>query len=408
MNTMDTRSVISMLALVAVLAPAGCNGPTKSGKLARAEARDRIAQFNAHFTFDQAEQDFKVGQFDRALRTIDAGIEQEPEVPDFFVLKGRIHLEQNDLEDAIHAFLSAVELDPNHAEGHYFAGIVYQRWSDDEEAFGHYRAAFQVDSDNVHYLIATAETLIAMGELVEAQEFVKSRLTYFEHNSALRHLLGQIALLNGDPATAARLYWEALLLDAENTPLLEELAWAQYDAGMFAECRESLEILDTRLEGEPRTDLLHLEARCLVVLNRGTEAQSLYLRLKSSDPSNPSVWIEFGTVAWKRGDYRWVAECSLRTIDLAPARFEGYLLKGLFEQHKGRSEDAIREFRKAVSRSQDTVITHLALGRALEEAGHSRDALTAYGKALEVDPQSPGARSLYSSLADRMHVAAAE
>ena len=109
-----------------------------------------------------------------------------------------------------------MDKDEQCAEAHYFAGIVFQRWSDDEQAYEHYMQAFEQESDNVQYLLASAESLVALGEFGAARELVEPKLSYFEYNSALQHLLGQIALLEGDVQEAATRYAEARMLDPEN------------------------------------------------------------------------------------------------------------------------------------------------------------------------------------------------
>jgi len=403
---MHLRLSLPVLLLAAAVMTTGC-GPTKAGLDARAAARERINAFNANFTCDQARQEFEVGQFERALRDVELAIEQSPDVPEFHVLKGRIHLETHRLERAAEAFSTALEKDARCAEAHYYAGIVYQRWSDDTQSYAHYRSAYDIEADNVQYLLAAAEAMIALGRLDEARGLVDARLAYFEHNAALRHLLGQIALLEGDPKTAAQLYAEARLLDPDNDLLLEELAWAQYEAELYAQCHDTVTMICEKMD-EPRADLIHLQARCLTMLDRPAEAHRLYLQLTRCSPAEASVWVEFGTIAWKLGDYRRVAQCGVRVVSLAPDRYEGYMLKGLYERHHGRLDEAARLLQVAADRADETSLPHLLLGRTLEEAGRDRAAMNAYADAMRVDPQSTEARSLYQQLEARLRVAAAE
>jgi tetratricopeptide (TPR) repeat protein len=399
--------LFTLCAAAGTLTLAACNGPTKAGIEAREEARARIDEYGAKFTYDQAKQDFETGQFDRALKTITAAIEAIPDAPEFHLLQGRILLEMNELQKAVQAFHMAVEKDDKLADAHYYAGIVFQRWSDDEKAFEHYNAAYEIDPDQVAYLIAATEALIALGEFEQARTFVEGRLDYFESNSAMRHLLGQIALFEDDRKKAARLYSEALMLDADNDALLEELAWVQYEAGLYGDCHSSVKLLQTR-EDQERLDLMQLEARCLTMLDRAVDAHVIYSALTRRDPSNASVWIEFGTLAWKLGDFRRVAQCGVRTMNIAPDRFEGYMLKGLYERNEGRFDEAAAELRHAAGLAKGTVLPHLLLGRTLEQAGHAREALTVYGQAMKLDPESTDARSLYSALSESMHIATAE
>jgi tetratricopeptide (TPR) repeat protein len=404
---MHLRPLLIISCLTALGLLDGCGGPTQAGLQARAEARERLGAYTAQFTYDQARQEFESGQFDHALRDIERAIQQAPDVAEFDLLKGRIHLEAGDLEPAVEAFAVALEKDPELAEAHYYTGIVLQRWSDDEQAFDHYRQAYELEHENVQYLLATAETLIALGEFGEAKTMVEARMAYFEHDPALRHLLGQIALLEDDPATAARYYEEARLLDPDNLTLLEELAWARYDAAQYGQCLETVCLLQDRLE-EPRSDLLHLEARCLAMLDRATEAHSRFMTLTKLVPDDETVWIEFGTLAWRLGDYRRMVQCSVRAIELAPDRFEGYMLKGLYERQQGRGASARQLMQQAADRAKDDVLPHLLLGRMFEEDGELRAALDAYASALQINPDSPEVQALYAHAKEQLRVATAE
>ena len=403
---MHARPILTISASILLLALAGC-GPTKAGMQARADARSRIDAISAQFTYEQAKQEFEAGQFERALRDIDLAIEQSPESAQFELLRGRIHLETHRLQNAIDAFMTAIEKDPEYAEAHYFAGIVFQRWSDDEQAFAHYTKACELESDNVQYLVATAEALIALGEFEAARQAIETKLEYFENNCAMKQLLGQIAMLQGHCEVAVKYFSDARLLDPDNYPLLEELAWAQYDAGLYGQCYETVQLIQEQYSSE-RIDLIHLQARCLVMMDRFAEAHNRYMTLTRLSPADASVWIEFGTLAWELGDMRRVSQCGVRAVALAPDRFEGYMLKGIYERGKGRVDEAVKLLIQAADLAPDSVIPHLLLGRTLEEAGDGQAALIAYANAMRTDPQSEEARSLHRTLQKKLQVASAE
>ncbi|MBT8485405.1 MAG: tetratricopeptide repeat protein [Phycisphaerales bacterium] len=404
---MKIRSILTLAAVAGLFAAGGCNGPTKAGLEARANAQERIADFGAEFTYDQARQEFEVGQFKRALRTIDQAIAARPTVGEFHVLRGRILLETGRLEAAAASFQTAAEQNESLAEAYYYQGIVHQRWNEDEQAFDAYARAFELERDNVQYLLASAEALVAFGQYAQAREKLEDRMVYFENNSAMRHLLAQIAVLEGDDERAAELYDEARVLDPEDAHLLEEHAWVQYDAHRFGPCLETIKQLKST-STTPRPDLDHLEARCLAMLDRSNEAYSKYINLSQDDPNNVSIWIEMGTLAWRLGDHRRMAECSQRTIELAPDRFEGYMLKGLFERHRGRLDQAIEQLENAAQRSLSSALPHMLLGQTLEDAGRQESALAIYGHACRIEPANSDAEMLRNQLAAKMEVASAE
>jgi tetratricopeptide (TPR) repeat protein len=401
MSNRSLPTVLSIALLACLLGAAGC-GPTKAGIKARADAQGRMNAVGAQFTYDQAKQEFNAGQFDRAQRNIELAIERNPNSAQFEVLRGRIFLESHKLERAVDAFMTALEKDESCAEAHYYAGIVFQRWSDDEQAYTHYLGAYELEPDNVQYLLASAESLIALGEFGAARNLVEPKLSYFEYNAALQHLLGQIALLEGEVDEAARRYAEARMLDPENMALTEELAWVQFDAQQYSACLETVRFIQSRCAAQ-RSDLLHLEARCLSQLDRLTDAHGAYLELSRMTPADPTVWTEFGTVAWELGDYRRVAQCSVRAISIAPSNYEGYLLKGLYERRQGRLEEALRLFHQAAELSDVAVTPHLMLGRTCEEADLPAEAMKAYARALEIEPDNHEAGLLHAALKQRMY-----
>ncbi len=102
---MSTRPILIVIVLLLAFGSSltGC-GPSPMGIDAREAARERLNLINAQFTYDQAMQAFEVGRFDKALRGVNAAIEQFPESPDFYVLQGRIHLETHRLEKSIDSF----------------------------------------------------------------------------------------------------------------------------------------------------------------------------------------------------------------------------------------------------------------------------------------------------------------
>ena len=390
---MLTRTALLGTLLVAG-ALAGC-GPTRAGLEARARARERLSAVNAELSRDQAVQALESGQFEQAMKEIRHAIAMNQNWAEYRLIRGRILLETHRLEKALRSFEKALELKPEYPEAHYFCGIVYQRWSDDLRAYDHYRSAFEQEPDQVAYLLASAESLVALDQLDQATHLINTKLSYFEHNSALHHLLGQIAMLQDDPTFAAEMYEDAWRLSPEDDGMLGELAYAQYQARMFGACLRSVLQLKDRAGGDS-AEVKRLQARCLASLDRKTEARNLFIELTRIDPTDTELWVELGTVAWEIGDYHRMALCGARATALAPDRFEGYLLKGINERHHGNLKDAIMFLRQAADRAVTTALPHLLLGRVLDEHGDRQSALDAYATALRIDPDDESAKLLWS------------
>ncbi len=397
---MTVRTLVILLAAVPALAGCGTSNSVRN----RTAAHERVNRLHAELEYDQAWQSYETGQFEKALQAIDRAIAQDAANAGYHVLRGRICMEVHRLERAAEAFEAAIRLDPKNADAHYFCGVVHQRWSDDARAYEHYAAAHEIDPAHVGYLLAAAESLVAQERYDEARELVEPRLDYFEHNPALRHLLGEIAMLRDDPQTAADLFSEAWRLDPEDTSLLEVLADAQLEAGKYEDCLRSVREL-RRQSAEKRPDLIRAEARCLALMGRPEDAAGLYMELTRLDPDDVETWADLGAIAWQSGDFHRTALAASRLTALVPERYEGYLLKAVNERHHGNLREAVALLRESARRSPDEALPHLLLGRVLEEAGQPEEALRAYARALELEPDDRETHDLHRRLSRELLVA---
>ncbi|HWB20976.1 MAG TPA: tetratricopeptide repeat protein [Phycisphaerales bacterium] len=393
-------SLLLPSALLCVIFLSGCNGPTSAGLKARSEAQQRLNIINAQVNYQQADNFFKTGQFDKAAREIRIAIERYPELGKYFVLQGRIQMEQHMLQDAQTSFNKAVEKDPKNAEAHYYAGIVYQRWSDDEQAYSNYKQALELDPNNISYVLATAESLIALGELDAAKQVVEPRLKYFENNAAMRQILGQVALLQNNPQEAVNQFTQARLDRPDDMALLEELMWAQYRAELYSACLESVTSLIDHTQNS-RPDYSMMQARCLTHMGRQPEARNVYVRISRETPADPAVWSELGVLCWDMGDWNRLSSCGQRLITLQPDRYEGYLYSGLFEQQRGNTDKARELFEQAAKRDTDSALPHMILGQLLQNSGDLVAARSAYAKAVEIEPNNSDAKALYQQVSDQ-------
>ncbi|MDG2055347.1 MAG: hypothetical protein P8J86_11645 [Phycisphaerales bacterium] len=395
---MSLRMVLILLAAIS-LPLSACNGPTKAGIVARKDAHGRMDKVNAQLTFDQAQRSFETGQFSESLRQINASIARYDKLPEFHVLQGRILMEMHKLGAAHAGFLKAVELNDKYHEGYYFLGVVYQRWSNDEKAYEYYRAAYDNDTENIQYLLASAESLIALQQYTAAKELITERSAYFEHNGELRHLLAQIVALQGDHKTAAGLYEEARLLKTDDAQLLYEKAQAEYSAGLYGEAYESL--CRTQKSGAPADpSLMHMQARCLQLMGRENEARQVYLRVVRAKPGDSEAWRELGLLAIDIGDIRRLELAGTRLVELRPDEGYGYFFLGLHHLERGVIDEAIRLLNEAMDREGCNVMAGVVLGHLYEGIGDSGKAKDVCALVLEAEPSNVYGKNLYQRLAE--------
>ncbi len=347
---------LTAVALLGVETLAGCKGQSTAGVEARKNAKDRFDKVGVGVARAQASQALEAGQFTEALKHIDKVIVVAPTDSKAHLLRGRIVLEMGRLESAANEFKYAHELNPGCDECCYYLGVVYQRWSRDEEAHAHYAAALAIEPTNAHYLLSEAETLLALNRVEEAKRLVDDTLCHFEFNSALAHLRSEIAAAEGDDEQALHFIELAVTLAPDPTLYQEDAAVVAFNAEQWDRCLIALSTLpEATIQ---RDDLLRMQARCLMLTNRGSEARDLLVRLESSVLSGKAGTtveqdLTLGYIAWLVDDLVRAEGCADRLIARNSKLCDGYLLKGLILEHRGEYESALVALSKACELDPD-------------------------------------------------------
>lgn len=350
------RTARAALAIVLVALPisAGCNGPTKAGQEARKAAKERAAEASSVIVYDQAMQSLKAGQFERALKEVDEAIFRLPEEARFWTLRGRINFETGNLEQAERDFTVAIGHDGKFAEAFYRRGLVHERWTDHDKACEDYRTASGLNPEKLAYVLAAGEVLVAEERYADAKAWLEPNLAKFGNSGVLHQLLGKVDMLSGDAVAAAARLNRAMVLDPTLPMVLEDLVRAQWAAGEWDECLRNVRRLRAeRADGEA-AELIRVEGRCLVRLERLGEARVAFSELTRNHPQDVAGWIDLGTTSWLLGDANRTRVSGDRLVELAPRRFEGYLLLGLVARADGSPDEARTLLEKARALAGDS------------------------------------------------------
>ncbi|MFO0828121.1 MAG: tetratricopeptide repeat protein [Phycisphaerales bacterium] len=371
---------LTILVLIA-LALTACGGPTKAGLEARKAARDRIGKTSSLIVYDQARQSFESGQFDRALVQINEAIIRTPEEPKYWVLRGRILLEQGHLEESLKDFQKAIAIKPECAEAYYFQGIVHERWSRDEDAIAAYRKASELDQSKVSYLLACAEMLIATKQFDEAEAMLEPRLEYFENNAPMHELLAKLAMLKNDPKTAVAHYNRALLIDPSLPMVMDNLVRAQFAAGQWQDCLVNVRRAQREGEGGRTPERMHIEGRCLAMIGRTADARNVFAELTRETPEDAQAWIDLAGVSWQLGEIPRVRTAAASVLRVAPERYEGYVFEGLIAEQEGDAAAAANWFRKAAelggaNADANLLLSSLQTGSTTQRTANAESAKT--------------------------------
>jgi Tfp pilus assembly protein PilF len=406
-----SRSIARRLSVVALAGVAG--GTLLTGCSAghgnyteefRQEANSRMDLVRAGTEWDMAHSQFLAGDLKKALRSINKALAMTETVPRIHTLKGRILFEMSELDRALESFATAIELDPAYAEAHYFSGIVFERLMQSERALEAYRAAAQSDPNNTQFAIASAEMLIQLERLDEAEVLLSRNDRTYQHSAGVRQLQGHIALMKGDEGRAIKLFEEACLLAPDEPSLLEDLARVQIEVGDYAEAEYSITRL-LRMDGTgTRRDLLHLQARCMMELDRPVEAREIYRTLANDQRGSTdfSAWFGLAKTSIVLKEDMRLREAANRMIRMSPERHEGYLMLAMFQRGKGQLESATELLDKAIERTKTDPQPAMLQAMIYHDLGRFSDALESAQIAAEIDPSSVHARTLVGAMSSEV------
>jgi tetratricopeptide (TPR) repeat protein len=188
---------------------------------------------------------------------------------------------------------------------------------------------------------------------------------------------------------AVALIEAALRQQPNSIPALEKLADIQIDRGNV----EAPAVVDKLLAADPENarGLFHL-ASLRFYQQRFDEALQLVRRSLAKDPANPRARNLLAIVYGQTFQH-----------DLADAEFrkcvadfpEDYLSLnnyGLYLLERGRPDEAIRIFIRAVDLNPDNIQAFVGLGEGYRQSGRAREAQRWYRAALRMDPDQPVAK----------------
>ena len=388
-------------ASVAVLATAvlaGCSDNKATHKENVTAAKKRWQTMRSTQMLAMAQQQFDTGDLETAESTLLEAISVDPQNARLHVLAGRIGLERSELERAHQRFTRAIEYDDEFAYAHYYRGIVLQRWKQYPEARAAYERAWELQPDNVVFLLAISEMHVALGDIDAAVALLEGKVGYFAHNGGIRLALGQLYGLKNDFKSAARWTREAAILIPDDTGVQEDLAYTQLKAGLYAEAARTFERLTRQTNATDRPALFHAVARAYTETDRLQDAKAVYLDLRRAHPRDAEVWIKLAEIAWADEQYTDALFAARRAITFAKDRPEAYIIAGMVWQKRDRTAEALEMFDTAARVAPDSAEPLLLRGITLQRAGKLAAAAEAYREAKQRQPNDARVDQLLSGV----------
>ncbi len=290
-----------------------------------------------------------------AMPILDELVGLHPEEVDFWVSKGRIHLEQDEPELAHRAFDRALELRGEDAE----------------------------------VLALQGRTLSSMGEHAAALKLLEKAMELSPEDPDVHMLAGKALDAQGKYALAEQAFDRALKLRPSDLELMNH---RKRELISLEKHEEVVKLADEILELDPRdVQTLLDQGAAYTHLGRPPLALKSYQLASDLEPESVEI-LEMVAASLKNMDQRdELAETVDRILALDPQNREAWSDKGVLLKDQDRNEEALRCFEEVISIDPEDASAHNNHGVVLAALGRYEDAAQSYRRAIELDPKDVGA-----------------
>lgn len=398
---MRGNSIVAVCGLgVAVgLGLTGCSGQGNYTREGASVAKERMNAMKSATEWEMGRQAFVAGDLDKALRKVDASLSLNQNVVKSHVLRARIMIEKGELGQSLRSLHTAITLDPQDPDAHYYLGVTYERLNRPEDAAEHFMTASEVDDYNPGYAVAAAEMLVDLNRTEEARLYLLG-LPASNDNAGIRQMLGHIALIQGNTEAAVGFFSQARLLAPDDQAIQEDLIRAQMQVGLYAPAEMNIAAIRQNKANATRRDLMQLHAEALMGVNRPVEARAIYQELLT-DPnmaSDVQAWVGLGNASYLVNDQRTLRRAASRVVALAPSSYEGYALWALCHRRDGQFAKALASVDQAILRAPKDPSFHGLRAMILADQGRTAEAVQAARVAAQLAPEESKYQTLQSQL----------
>ncbi len=250
--------------------------------------------------------------------------------------------------------------------------------------------------------IAQAVDHLKAGRRAEAAALCQGVLEREPDYPDALHMLGGMALQEGDAERAVALIGRAAALDPGQAARFLDLAVAQANLGRLEAAAESFE----RVLGLQPRHVLALQSLGQIHHQRGAFAAAVdcYQRALAVEPARASLHKGLGDSLRRLGQTDQAADAFRQALAIEPNDRPALIELGSAERDRGRLAEALDCFRRAVELEPGDGATFNLIGIVHSERGESDAAAAAYRHAISLRPDLVGARA---NLA-RLHITAGE
>jgi superkiller protein 3 len=395
---MRKKLPVLFFAMVCAAATALVGCADANRKTQKEEATEQWNAARAAVLHGLARDQFQNGNFDKARETVTQAMRLDPKNAKLHQLSAKLAIEQGQLELAERELTTARELDPKDAEADYLSGVVCQRWQKPAAAYDCYSSAVDKAPNELAYVLAKAEMLVAMDRSKDALALLQEKVSTFDHSPVIRDAIGQLLVQQGRHADAVEMLRQACALATEDNSIREHLAMAMCMNKQYREAAEMLARLLKDPKNAQRADLYLAYGECQLQCNRLPEARGSFESAAGITPTSQQAWTGLAKAALAAGDLRRADLALRRATALDANNAQTTLLVGYLRVRENKLPQALAAFQKASELDRNDTVSVCMIGYVMEKQGHPAKAMQYYSRALKMKPADELATRLMATV----------
>jgi tetratricopeptide (TPR) repeat protein len=167
-------------------------------------------------------------------------LEQNANNASVHLLLGKAYAQQKDYPNAINEIDTALRLDPQLPEGHYYAGLVYLHQNDFEAGAREFRAELALRPGDAHSMYHLGFALLSQGQVPESVSFLRQAVKAMPEYEMAYFQLGRALLQQEDTTGAIENLEAAKKLSPDHDAVYFQLSQAYRRAGRAQEAAQAL------------------------------------------------------------------------------------------------------------------------------------------------------------------------
>jgi tetratricopeptide (TPR) repeat protein len=331
----------------------------------------------------------EAGDRERASSLYRRSIELEPDGAVWVYLNlGQILIQQENWDEAIRLYQTAVEVYPNHLEVCRSLAIAQRQQGNTEEAIAGYRLTLELEPQQDSWVYMT------LGQILREEErWSEAAIVYqqaIEHHPTYAEgwqMLADTQLQLGDQESATTHYQQAIALQPDTQ------AWVYLSLGQLLveqeRWMEAIAVYQQAIERFPNHANLRQALSTAQMRSGNIEAAiAEYQATITLDPQQPSwVYLSLGQLLVEQGQLVEAIAVYQQAIELDPDRVEAYRLLAVAQDRAGQIEAAITTYQQAIALDGSSAPwIYLMLGQLFAGQERFEEAIAVYQQAIAIHP----------------------